>query len=245
MTERHLERIEWTPRDGVDLATWPFDLPVVQALIADGGLEIPAGVTFLVGENGSGKSTLLEAIAAVYPRAGVATAHGNVLGTGPREDDSPLRWHLKAVTHPLASPAGFFLRTETLHEYLVGVDRNPSSARAFDGERLTARSHGEAVLTLLRHRFNEPGVYFLDEPEAALSFTSALGLLVVLDELAAAGAQVVAATHSPVLTALPGATLLEVGDHGLRTTTWDELQLVNDHRSYLEDPARYLRHLLA
>lgn len=244
MSERHLERVEWAPRGDVDLSTWPFDLSAVAAIVDRGGLDIAPGVTFLVGENGSGKSTLVEALAAVYPRAGVATAHGNVLGTRPREDDSPLRWHLRAVTHPLASPAGFFLRTETLHDYLLEVDRAPSSARAFDGEELTARSHGEAVLTLIRHRFTEPGVYFLDEPEAALSFTSALGLVCVLGELAASGSQVVAATHSPVLTALPGATLLEVGEQGLRQVEWEDLQLVADHRAYLDDPQRFLRHLL-
>lgn len=244
MTERHLQRVEWAPRPGVELSRWPFDVPVVAQLIAQGGLDIPAGVTFLVGENGSGKSTLLEAIAAVYPRAGVANPYGNPSGARPSTEDSPLRWHLRARTHPLASPAGFFLRSETLHDYLVEVDRSPGAARAFDGEVLTARSHGESVLTLLRHRFGEPGVYFLDEPEAALSFTSTLALLAVLGELAEAGAQVVAATHSPILTALPGATLLEVGDHGLRPSRWEDLQLVADHRAFLEGPGRYLRHLL-
>lgn len=33
------------------------------------GLDLPAGVTVLVGENGSGKSTLVEAIAMVAARA--------------------------------------------------------------------------------------------------------------------------------------------------------------------------------
>ena len=244
MRERHLERIEWAPRPGVDTSTWPFTLPPVAALIEAGGIDVPPGVTFVVGENGSGKSTLVEAMAAVYPRHGHAAGHVNVVGARPSEEDSPLRWHLRAVTHPLASPAGFFLRSETLHDYLVEVDRGGSGARAFDGQTLTARSHGEAVLTLLRHRFTEPGVYFLDEPEAALSFTSSLGLVGVLAELAEAGCQVIGATHSPILTALPGATLLEVGEHGLRRTSWEDLQLVADHRAYLDDPARFLRHLL-
>jgi predicted ATPase len=31
--------------------------------------------------------------------------------------------------------------------------------------RLQERSHGETFLEVLRHRFNEPGVYFLDAPE--------------------------------------------------------------------------------
>lgn len=244
MTIRHLQRIAWAPRRGVDRDAWPFTIPAVHQLIDEGGIDIPAGVTFLVGENGSGKSTLVEAFAAVYPRRGVENPFVNLTGAGPQAEDSPLRWHLKAITHPLASPAGFFLRSETLHDYLTALDDSPSGARAFEGQRLTARSHGEAVITLLRHRFNEPGVYFLDEPEAALSFTSTLGLMAVLDELAEAGCQVVAATHSPVLTALPGATLLEVGAWGLREASWDELQLVSEWRLFLDNPAVFLRHLL-
>jgi predicted ATPase len=54
----------------VDLGGWPFTVPVVRQLIAEAGLEIPAGVTILLGENGSGKSTLIEAIAAIYPPVG-------------------------------------------------------------------------------------------------------------------------------------------------------------------------------
>ncbi len=59
-----------------------------------------------------------------------------------------------------------------------------------------------------------------------------------------AGAQVVCATHSPLLTALPGADIVEVGDHGLRHTAWQDLALVDHWRRYLADPAAYLRHVL-
>jgi len=54
----------------------------------------------------------------------------------------------------------------------------------------------------------------------------------------------VCATHSPVLAALPGATILELGDWGVRETSWDDLVLVANWRSYLTDPHRYLRHVL-
>jgi predicted ATPase len=56
---------------------------------------------------------------------------------------------------------------------------------------------------------------------------------------------VLCATHSPVLISLPGATILELGDWGIRETSWEELELVQHHRRYLEAPERYLRHLLA
>jgi predicted ATPase len=55
---------------------------------------------------------------------------------------------------------------------------------------------------------------------------------------------VLCATHSPVIAALPGATILEIGDWGIRETTWAELELVQNWRAYLEAPQRYLRHVL-
>jgi predicted ATPase len=106
-------------------------------------------------------------------------------------------------------------------------------------------SHGESFLAVLRTRFDLPGLYCLDEPEAALSFSSTLGLISTLHRIAEEGGQVLCATHSPVLAALPGATILEVGDWGYRRTTWDELELVEHWRSYLAAPGRYLRHVLA
>jgi predicted ATPase len=79
------------------------------------------------------------------------------------------------------------------------------------------------------------------EHMSALSFTSCLRLLATPDALADAGGQVVRATHSPLLAALPGATLLELGDFGMRPTTWDELELVAHWRRFLERPGLYLR----
>lgn len=81
------------------------------------------------------------------------------------------------------------------------------------------------------------------EPDAALSFSAMLSLLTRLPDLAADGAQAVVATHSPVLAALPGAHLLEVGPWGLRPTAWDELELVAHWRQFLLAPDSFLRHL--
>jgi predicted ATPase len=44
--------------------------------------------------------------------------------------------------------------------------------------------------------------------------------------------------------AMPGAHILEVGPWGLRTATYDDLELVTHWRSYRAEPMRYLRHLL-
>jgi predicted ATPase len=241
---RHLERVDWAPRGQVDLDGWPFTIPAVAQLVEDGGMEVPPGVTILVGENGSGKSTIVEALAAVYPRAGAETPYVHALGPRSNLQDLPLPRHLRARTNPLASPHGFFLRAEAMHGFLAEVDADPTQARAWSGERLRARSHGESFLAVLRHRFDQIGVYFLDEPEAALSFRSCLGLVALLDVLRAEGSQVMVATHSPVIASLPGATLLELGDWGMREADYDELELVRDYREFLAAPGRWLRHLV-
>lgn len=44
---------------------WPMTVPAVAQLVRE-GLDLPKGVTFLVGENGSGKSTLVEAVAVAF-----------------------------------------------------------------------------------------------------------------------------------------------------------------------------------
>lgn len=102
MTEpvrRRVERVDWAELPP-NLSTWPFTIPAVAQFVAEGGLEIPAGITFLIGENGSGKSTLVGALAALYPRRGFVSPFVHKTGPEPRAEDSPLRWHLKAGTHP-------------------------------------------------------------------------------------------------------------------------------------------------
>lgn len=221
-------------------------MPAVAQIIRDGGLDIAPGVTFLVGENGSGKSTLVEAFAAIYPRAGhrPGANAANVTGAEPSEEDSPLAFHLRPQTHRLASPAGFFLRAESMHEILAAEDRN-APARAWGGEKLQHRSHGESFLAVLKFRFEDVGVYFLDEPESALSFQSCLSLVALLDVMRREGSQVIVATHSPLLASLPDATLLQVDDAGItHVPRYDDLELVKSWRQYLAAPERYLRHLL-
>jgi predicted ATPase len=246
-SSRHLERVEWSPNpyESPDLNAWPFAIPAVAQLRDEGSFDIPPGVTVLIGENGSGKSTLVEAFAASYPRRGFVSPFVKVTGPEPSAEDSPLSKHLKARTARGASPAGFFLRAEAMHAYLADIDADPTQRRAWGGERLQARSHGESFLAVLRQRFADVGMYFMDEPEAALSFRSCLGLISLLDQVRREGSQVVVATHSPLLASLPDATLIELGDWGMRhVPDYDDLEMVQSWRSFLDAPPRYLKHLL-
>ncbi len=223
----------------VDLTAWPATLPAVAQVLRD-GLELGPGVTFVVGENGSGKSTLLEGVAGAYGLALEGGTRNTVHATYGSE--SALHSWLQITRGVGSSRWGYFLRAETLHGYLTYLD---TGARGRDDPAFHALSHGESTLELIGKYLGSPGFYCLDEPETALSFTSTLTLVATLHALASTeGAQVLCATHSPVLTALPGATILEVGEWGLRETTWDDLLVVANWRSYLADPQRYLRRVL-
>ena len=232
-------RVSARPDHGLEPEAWPAAIPAVAQVLAD-GLALPRGVTFLVGENGSGKSTIVEAVAMAYglsPEGGSTGARHTT-----RSSESPLGAALQVRRGLGSGRWGFFLRAETMHGYYSYLEANPTTDP--DEPRFHEMSHGESFLAVLRTRFDSPGLYCLDEPEAALSFSSTLGLIGALHDLVADGGQVLCATHSPVLAAMPGATILEVGAWGLRPTTWDELELVRHWRAYLEAPGRYLRHVL-
>ncbi|TBT88806.1 AAA family ATPase [Propioniciclava sinopodophylli] len=217
---------------------WPYKVPAVAALLRD-GLDL-SQATVLVGENGSGKSTIIEAVAEAYglnPEGGstgarFATAH----------TESPLSGALQLVRGAGASKGGYFFRAETMHGLFTYLASNGASFHHL--------SHGESFRAMLEDKTHDgrgrvrPGLYVLDEPESALSFTSSLHALAVLtDLLADPGVQVLMATHSPVLSALPGARILQLSSDGLDQRAWEDLDLVVNERYFLADPQRFLRHL--
>ncbi|WP_245961605.1 AAA family ATPase [Quadrisphaera granulorum] len=220
------------PRD-----EWPMTVPAVAQLVHE-GLDLgPA--TVLVGENGAGKSTVLEGIAWAF---GLDSRGGSRNTRGMLSDDEPdpVGRALRVVRGPGAGRWGFFLRAETMHQVFETI----AGGRDDPGD-FHAMSHGEAFNALLgTNRYRGPGLYCFDEPESALSFTSQLALLAQMADLVATGtAQVLVATHSPLLAALPGARLLLVDDDGLTDVPWDALPLVAHWRAFMDDPRRYLRHL--
>jgi predicted ATPase len=225
---------------------WPLTVPCVAALAQD-GLELKQPVTFLVGENGSGKSTLVEAVAEAFGldaqggRAGRKYANDRPktpLGRIIRLDLT--REGARMVTGPRTKRKGYFLRAETTFGFAQAVAGLPG----YWPENLATRSHGEGFLVIFERMFREPGLYLMDEPEAALSFTSCLQLVSLMHQLGQTGAQVICATHSPVLAATPGADIIEVGEHGFRRCAWGELGLVDHWRRYMSEPDTYLRRLI-
>jgi predicted ATPase len=220
---------------------WPFTVPAVRALARE-GLNFERPVTFLVGENGAGKSTIVEAIAEAF-KIDVRGGHG-----GRRYASIEAVGALSPSIRLLPSAGArhktksFFLRAETAKGVLEFM--SDVGVKGY-GERSAAKvSHGESFLQVLAGRFTERGLYLLDEPETPFSFRSCLALIAVLADLARSGSQIICATHSPILTALPGAQILELSDQGIVSRDWEELELTVDWRHFLKTPDTYLHHLL-
>ena len=158
-----------------------------------------------------------------------------------RQTESELWRDLRLTRGAGASRWGFFLRAETMHGFYSYLESNrpPGSAEPVFHEM----SHGESFLALLgSNRFEDRGLYLLDEPESALSFSGCLALVALLHRLTTGGrAQALVATHSPLVASVPGAQIYELGEWGLRSAAWAELALVQNWRSFLIDPQRYLR----
>lgn len=199
-------------------------------------------VTFFVGENGSGKSTLIEALAR---RCGLhiwkerKRSHRE-----PALSTSTLAKYLDVTLTDGGVKGGLF-SAETFRdwaEFLDDVTRlDPGQGKYHGGTGLTAKSHGEGILAYFRGRYQVPGLYSLDEPEAALSPASQLDLLRLLHEYGRRGhAQFIVATHSPILMSLPGSQLFAFGPAGIEETALEETGHFRLYRDFLADPGSFL-----
>ena len=221
---------------------WPATVPAVATLLAE-GLDLgPA--TVLVGANGSGKSTVVESIAMAF---GLAPEGGST-GAQHRTYDSESALHeeLTIVRGPGGSRWGYFVRGETLHGLVGYLDATAQDALGGTTDPTFARlSHGETFLALLSsRRFRGPGFFVMDEPEAGLAFEAQLALVGELTALSRRrGCQVLVATHSPVVAAIPGATILQLDERGFHRTAWADLAAVEQYRRFLAAPQQFLRHV--
>ena len=236
----YLKRIVARPEVLEQHNGYPFDSLWLQ----DGAFELAftTPVTIIVGENGTGKSTLIEAIAAL---AGYDEVGG---GKGYRPVDhsraidksgAALADALRAQWLPKVT-AGWFFRAETFFSVARYLDEAALEARQMPPDFLSW-SHGEGFIRFFEERCKRQGLYFMDEPESALSPRRQLDLLRVLNRIQhAANAQVIIATHSPLLMAFPHARLLEIGRRGLVEIDLTQTDHYRLYREFLDDPQGFV-----
>jgi len=144
------------------------------------------------------------------------------------------------------------LRADNPHLHEGELDRIASpyegSAEALRdryGEDMDARSHGEQFLAFFQARLAPGGLYLLDEPEVPLSPSRQLALLSMLKEASTGdgASQFIVATHSPILMALPGATILSFDHAPVERVAYEDLEHVKLTRDFLNRPEAFLRHL--
>jgi len=114
------------------------------------------------------------------------------------------------------------------------------------------QSHGESFFALFQNRFGfrqpgrapVPGLYFLDEPEAALSPNRQLEFLGLLHQYCQEGSQFVIATHSPIIMAYPNAWIYVLEKDAIRQVPYVETEHYRVTRSFLNNTKRTLSVLL-
>lgn len=107
--------------------------------------------------------------------------------------------------------------------------------RAQEAER--EYSNGESAYHYFTQAIGERGLYLLDEPENSLSPNLQLDLVRFLSASATCGAQLIIATHSPLLLNIKGARIYDLDSSPMQQRPWYELENVqllfhffNQHR---------------
>ena len=232
-------RVEAGTLDGRS-GRYPFTLPWLSDAFE---LEFEQPVTILAGENGTGKSTLIEGVAALagYDEAGGGKGYRPVDHEGAvDENGGPLAEVLRASWLPRVTD-GWFFRAETFFDVARYLDAVGSSSADF-----LSYSHGEGFLRFFRERLGRQGLYIFDEPESALSPRRQVEFLSILADIQESGrAQVIMATHSPLLMAVPGATLLRMTHRGLSPVSYRDTDHFRLWQGFAVDPEGFLKTALA
>ncbi len=225
--------IDWKQIDSTDSY-----LKSIAALRNTEEVTFHKNITFLAGENGSGKSTLLEAIAVangLNPEGGTQNFRFSTY-----DDHSELKNALRLRRRGTARWS-YFLRAESFYNVATAA----ATMYNDDGQMpdYHARSHGESFLDFIG-RYDAPGLYLMDEPEAALSPQRQLTLLLHLHRRATEGAQFIIATHSPILLGTPGSEILSFDGGRIHPIVFEETDSYQITRMFLNDRERFLHRLL-
>ena len=218
---------------------YPFNIPILRETPE---LRFRKPVAFFVGENGSGKSTLLEAITRkcgihLWDKPRRHLAHNNPYETR-LADYITVAWSDGRVP-------GSLFRAETFRDFADFLDDvalcDPGRLKYHGGHILNMLSHGEGILSYFSTRYHIKGLYLLDEPESALSPSSQVAFLRLLQQLEADGhAQFIMATHSPILLAYPEAQIFSFDSPRIEEVEYEDTAHYKLYKQFFTDRTVFL-----
>lgn len=233
-------------KSGIDnFDRYPFNLPFFKTTDK---LKFHPEVTYFVGENGTGKSSLIEAIAILSgfnPEGGGFNFNFNT-----RASHSKLYHYMRTSRGVNRRKDGYFLRSESFFNVATEIEKldeaggGPPIINSYGGTSLHEQSHGESFWAVFLNRFFGNGLYILDEPEAALSPTRQMAMLLRIHELVKQNSQFIIATHSPILIAYPNSIIYEFNDQGIQVKTYQETELFNVYKDFFNNTDKLIDFLL-
>lgn len=225
--------IDW---DKLEDGSYVKEIPALNSLRE---FQFRKRITFFVGENGSGKSTLLEALAiakGLNPEGGTRNYNFSTY-----DDYSTLKSAITFQSGMLKPKWSYFLRAESFYNVASEAARNYNDDGCMTD--FHARSHGESFLEFILEN-DEKGLYFMDEPEAALSPQRQLTLLLHLVKMAEKGSQFIIVTHSPILLGTPDADIVSFDEGEMHRISYEETESYQVTKLFLENREVMLRQLL-
>ncbi len=245
-SENYISRIEISNFPNYN--SYISGIPAIKYLYENDGLDLSSKVTFFVGENGSGKSTLLEAMAVSYGFNAEGGSKNFTFSTNQTHSD--LHKYIRVSKGINKAKDGYFLRAESFYNVASNIDYMDSLPsldepviEGYGGVSLHEQSHGESFFALIMNRFRGNGLYILDEPEAALSPSRQMSLLVRINQLVNDGSQFIIATHSPILTAFPNSEIYQLHDGIIEKTSYEDTENYQITKSFLENPNKMINYL--
>ena len=134
---------------------------------------------------------------------------------------------------------GSFFGASIFQNFVKNLDEwattDPGQLDDFGGKSLASQSHGQSIMTFFRNRYRIEGLYFLDEPETALSPKTQLELLELLENMGRAGhAQFIVATHSPIIMACPGARIYDFDRPPIRPVEYKKTEHFRVFKTFMD-----------
>lgn len=138
---------------------------------------------------------------------------------------------------------GYFLRSESFYNVATMEEEYGREPRGYS-LHFHEKSHGEGFLAMVQNNFTGSGLYFLDEPEAALSPQRQLTLLFEIDRCRKQGAQFFIVTHSPILLGLPDSEILTFNNGTIHPCQYEDTDSYQITSMFLNNREQILKQLL-